>query len=273
MNTKRLKGSYLACFRDYVAHADLKTAKQGPRKAQLARTVKRQNIVEAFDRDITAHTFYRWTAEKSEPLSEELLTMIFALESIGYEITDRGLKAPYRHKLLGAIALKFTSTQSLSDQLGFGNVQSMASFLTGSANISGEKEKKLLVLLESFDPELGQKMEEFKKRFLEASGLSDEPVETEENEEPAAKPVPPAKNGNAPSAAPANVGDAVGMLAYHIMAALPLAKQLLEQQGAGGVENREKLRLRTRIGTSHGVFDLSNHLNRLCGEKANTKGN
>lgn len=60
--------------------------------------------------------------------------------------------------------------------------------------------------------------------------------------------------------------ETINSLAHIIQAAIPLAKLVLTDNFSP--EERKKLRDMTQSGQSHGVFDLSNLLNRLCGEKA-----
>lgn len=240
--TKPFQGMTQECLRQFVADNRLDSKKP-------AAFAKRNAICDFFG--LNHETGHSWFGNFALPVGERLLRLRFFLETLGYQPSEnQGLPRPV--KLLG----EYIAIWSI-------RLKEEAAFLVGTApdtllsvllGKEGVSERRLQVIADIVSTNQDA-AEQFQKKWHEK--ISDlalvrraitaaSPTDTETK--------------------PANVNAAIESLAHLILAAKPLAEALLSDQYSP--EDRKRLRELTGNGRSNAVFDLSNLLNRLCGERA-----
>jgi hypothetical protein len=217
----------------------------------------------------TKNPFRFWFVEENLPRGENLLKLELFLDCLGYDISEEisgRNRWGDRKRLVEIIATGVASSGQIGEVIEGATSDNILRWARGEIVPTGER---LLALegriISHFLPRANMEMANnwfpFAEEILSLLQIRDEVV-TAENREDSLPAV-------GDQAALVRMKEAViTSLAQNIKTSIPLARVLLGDDFSA--EDRKKLRDLTADGSSHGVFELSNLLNGLCGEKART---
>lgn len=230
--------STLECLRDFSAKNHLVR----PNVDQLK---QRNGIADLLG--IFHSTGRKWFTNFVLPKGTNLIRLQIFLELCGYVPSERFVLQPFMRKLSDALGLSRMPLQQISE-LADADPTSMMRWALGEVRPNKTFEKNLPVLLEMLE----KSVESVRQEWIEKiKSLNLETVKVRGA---------PYNNGVAKESV-------VSTLADLICHAEPLARRLVSDEFNS--EDRRRLReITSTDDRSHLVFQLSNHLNRLCGEKA-----
>ncbi len=206
---------------------------------------------------IASPTCYRWFAGNKKPVGEKHLRLLLFAEVWGYTLVERAKVTDTVRDLADIIALGVCPIRKAAEAMLITNYDNLFRWCLGKLGPNPDSMQTITLLVEAY----AQALEKKKKEFVA------EVAYIRETYAPRAKvSAGPGESKNGTRAATALTGLAlVERLAALIKEATPLAAAL--ESDAYTPELRKKLRELTAKGSSHDVFELSNLLTRLCGEK------
>ena len=192
-----------------------------------------------------------WFNGYQVPIGENLLRIRLFLALNDYEVSERQELSVIVREFADQVALGVLSVNEAVKYLD-ATRDAVMRILTTQRKATGERESKIAELVQFHREEAEQK----EKGWATA-------IQSLDLYKPAEKTLMPAPRM---SASHKDDSMTIDTLAHLIKACLPLAERLLSDEFSA--DDRRKLRELTANGRSNAVFDLSNALNRLCGERA-----
>lgn len=271
MTNQVIKGSLEECLRHFSReHGTLLTRN---------RHYARRAVVALFG--INGAAGHRWFDQNILPVGVNRCKLWYFLELIGYRITDPVLPHREQADLLVQLALSVVTPKMVATRLSIDS-NTVLRWLNGDSVPMEENRDKLKAILYE------NKLKTEEKKIVWVNVLRDldlplfgaitdggQTIDVRGIPVGSSKPEPrsePKTTLSAVSVAGRSVrdgwhGQEIEILAHLLLAAKPLADRILSDEFSA--EDRRKLReLTATNGRSNGVFDLSNSLNRLCGERA-----
>jgi len=235
-------------------------------RGQRATYVRCNSISRLFG--INERTGHAWFLTYDQlPLGEKAMKLIYFLKLAGFKVTgepettDKVLK-----RVADQVALGVTDCEEIAIRLHT-TAKVVLSNIHRGAGVSQTRLEEYRTLAHENQKKAEKVLTEWKEVISEL-GIT-EPEEVS-NDVPTAMPaVSPQPEPEPKAFLPETKEALIGTLAALIMAGLPLAERILSDEFTPA--DREELRRRTATARSNGVFDLSNRLDRLCGETARQK--
>lgn len=204
---------------------------------------------------VTDTSGYNWFSRKIMPSGVNLIKLRFLLELMGYSVRERISMSETQRELANQLAFGLLSLERVAEELG---VSENTVLRWGSGRANPEDEDSLQKVLNLHKEEAQKKLASWREQLQEVRNISIGSVDSILSQvEIVSKPT---SNGSH------RKHTTIETLAHLILAAKPLAEEMLTDDFTS--EDRDLLRQKTLIARSSGVFDLSNSLNRLCGERA-----
>jgi len=243
-------GSTEECLRHFVqAHPEINEPKT--KEFRVRNTISRLL-------DVSQATAYDWFCKFNMPNGERLLRLRYFLELNGYRLSDRHYASEVLRVFSNHLALQAISLADAASYIGLlpSAVLSIAMCRQGT---SPQSEQKLVELVELNQEAAAEKLKAW-QATIESFGFAQPPQE---------EIVAPVVQATEPVVKEVDKDvskDVIEILARLIQAACPLAELILSDNFSA--EDRCRLRELTGNGRTNKVFELSNSLNRLCGERA-----
>ena len=209
----------------------------------------------------TNQNFRRWFRSEHPPEGEHLLRVRVLCELMGYcpiELAQLDVDIQIVARLIAFKIVDFAEVTKVLD-LSKGR-DALLDLLLGRNGTSKDRLARLTEFAKGYQATLTSRQEQWRRKL--PSLPRDEPAVV------AVKPPVVSVRENLPTNGHLVLDKVkvVEMLAAQVKAMLPLAQLVVSDQFSA-VE-RKLLRSLTANGLSHGVFDLSTYLSRLCGEEA-----
>jgi len=212
---------------------------------------------------VTPHpTGHRWFVMGKLPKGEKLVTLQYMLEVCGYVPSERTSLDHIQREIADMVALSVLPVKEITGLLEISDI-TLYRWCFGKTLPSEVISNAIREIILTYAEEIRTKKEALLAGLQDLRLVSDVTVEK----------IAPAKESVVvitPEGTPGN-DDEVQILAHLILASIPLATKLLSNSAGGASRDMLRELTKTQNGRSNGVFELSNLLSRLCGERARTQ--
>lgn len=209
---------------------------------------------------INRPTGLRWFGKmQTIPSGVNRLKLQLILEMFGYVITERTGVSDAQQELADQLALGVIDTNDRA-LLSFVSQDNVLRWADGKTQPTRENLAKLLTIL------MSKRISFQEKRKSWEDTLSSLQLVAVTKQTPTRVVVTQPTHSPERNRSDDERAQAIEVLAHLVLAAKPLAVSILSDDFSP--EERTRLRELATVGRSNGVFELSNLLNRLCGEKA-----
>lgn len=235
LNSKAIKGSTTECLKHYLESLPGKKGSKNVRqeKMPLAKFV-----------GVSINTVARWAAGRNKPQGNQIISVWFFLEALGYTVEELDSirksrpEALYISELLG---FRVFSAKQIREKLFYSHTNEIYRIARG--DISSDRHEMIRTLYIGCQKEIEQR-----KARLSTQSIKPENRETVATVESQKRKLTPSQE--------------LEMFAYLVLAMIPLAERLASDKFSP--EDRRHLR---KLADDKGIFRLSTAINKLCGEK------
>ena len=194
---------------------------------------------------------YRWLRRFSA-LGDNLMRLRYLLEALDYDVSELRVLDPVVRDLGRLFAYDIATIQDLAVALGYEGGGQTRKVLMGQRNVSEDRKVQAQEFVDSFAGLVNEK----RTQLAQLKSLIME-------KEPHAAPSPAPARERPATKAP-NVKEAtIAAFSHGVQALIPLARLLMSDEFSA--DDRKRMR---ELAGANGVFDLSNLMTGLCGEKA-----
>lgn len=205
---------------------------------------------------IPADSLKRWHKGKSGPDALSTMKVWMLLKVTGYDVKEVSNSSAIQSLVFSALAFGVTTPAAIADKVKTAT-GSVTRWAMGERTPSAELSAMLNSLLAVYTSQIDQLSTLWASELaVAASDKSPQVVSRNFTGQVQKVNVPQEVSHK----------EVLNFFAAAVMSLVPLAHLILSDDFSP--EERKEMREKTAMGQSHGVFELSNLLNRLCGEKA-----
>lgn len=239
--TKPFTGTTEECLKHFVGAHEINTMEE--------KEYKRRNAISHL-LGINQATGYEWFSNFRMPKGENLLRLRYFLELNGYQLLERQGMPELIREFSEQIALGAMSLAEAAEYIGTTS-DVILDVVMRRQGVSSQRETQVKELVELHQNKATERLREW-QATMKSLGF--------------AQPTTKTVAASLPQLSQLNDGQVIETLAHLVLATRPLAERVLSDDFSA--DDRRRLRELTANGRSNAVFDLSNLLNRLCGERA-----